>query len=367
MDTNRLPGQVFCPNCNRINKPDAAKCWWCGHPLPVPPSQQPTMPYSVPGQGQGQGQSQQSQFTQPTQPVPPAQAFPPAAQYSQTQYQAAQAPTQRVAQPQSQPPTSGYSQTGPYGQQAAYAPSPPAAQVNVNRRPAWWLWGLIALVGLVLCAGLVAVLPGLPKFVPAQPTVTPTPQLAVVPGTATPSPTHARATVTSTPTAVLPTDTPAPPPTDTPAPPPTDTPTEIVVPTVTPVPPPTDTPEPAPTDTPEPVPTDTPAPPPPEPTGTYSASASADPPQPKSPNGVVSIIGRLVQGDRPVEGAAMRLIVHFDKAETTVDGPPTGPDGVSSQIVKIPKKFKGEDVDVDVIFLVNGQEVAYAATLFSPR
>lgn len=333
------------------------------------------MPYSASGQDQGQGQGQgQSPYTQPTQRVPPEPPpggqqqpptgpSPPGGQYSQTEYMASQAPTQRVSQT---PPPPAYEQAGQYGQytqqpaysQQGYAPAPPAAQVNVNRRPMWWLWALLALFGLLLCGALVAALPGLPKFLPAQPT--PTTQPAVVSGTLTVTATAARQlTSTPIPATAAPTDTPAPASTDTPSPP-ADTATPIVVPTVTPVPPPTDTPQAAPTDTPVPAPN-------PEPTGTYSSSALADPPQAKRNNGSVHITGRLLRGDLPVEGAAMRIVVHFEESDMTLDSPPTGPDGISTQALRIPKGLKDTGVDVDVIFSVDGQEVSTATTSFTLR
>jgi hypothetical protein len=85
------------------------------------------------------------------------------------------------------------------------------------------------------------------------------------------------------------------------------------------------------------------------------------------PNGVVNISGRLVRGGQPIEGAATRIVLNYKKNRQTIDGPPTGADGFARQVVKIPREAAGDKVDVEVLFLVNGEEVAVAQTSFRPQ
>ena len=221
--TRSVQPQNTCPNCGRLNRPDATKCWWCGTPLNVDPSMQATLPFDANSQNNRQPQ------------------YPPSA------------PTQRVGPPQQQPRAQYQNQSYSYSQQPQYAPQPapgtyvpPASQVNVNRPRTAWVWGLVVLLALCLLAGIVAVLngPRLPVIVGgATPTATGQPAVLTSTATVTIATPTAISTVTSTPapatdTPVPPTDTPSPepPPTDT-AVPATDTPIPVP-PTVTPLPPP---------------------------------------------------------------------------------------------------------------------------------
>ena len=301
--------------------------------------------------------------TQPPQPQPqsPQPYYPPQATterfdaYSQYQQYYQQ---QQAAQPAQQAP--GFA--APTAQAALppqYAPAPKAKGRAQGDRGVWlWLALLVVLLGV--CGWLFFSLQGPIRNLVTSggPTATP------VAGLGIPTPTALQPVAGGTPataTAVV-----------------TGTQAPILVATNTPGVQSTDTPEPLTTDTPEPPPpppTVTPVPPPPpapptatpQPAGVYTATASAEPRSPKTPNGSLRITGTLLRDGQPVEGALMVLVLHEDGQDSEVSGAHTDAGGNARQVFKIGKDLAGVKVTVDVKFVINGQVVATAQTAFTPK
>ena len=63
----------------------------------------------------------------------------------------------------------------------------------------------------------------------------------------------------------------------------------------------------------------------------------------------------------------MRVVLHNETRDDTIDGATTGPDGMAHINFKVGHASSGFEVKVDVIFLVDGQEVMTAQTSYTPK
>ena len=109
-----------------------------------------------------------------------------------------------------------------------------------------------------------------------------------------------------------------------------------------------------------PVATSTPIP------GAYTATLQIDPPEPHTPNGIITLTGTLLLDNKPVEGAKMHLSMRYWGAGRDVDGGLTSPDGVAATTYNIGRARGLWDIRVVASFFIDDKVVTRAENTFIP-